>query len=179
MIGVMLRRALERAGLVDAGERALAGKGLAEGDLARLRAADTLVLAGLADAVRARHRGDDVRMSSEDVARRGGAVVLDVRIDGADGPTGEEILREVALARLVTAGSKGIAVRIDAVGLELAQTALVFGADVLCADLRATRALPLLDAADRRTEITGLVERAGRRVVWQDGAAQPSFEGRP
>lgn len=179
MIGAMLRRALEGAGLVDVAERTLAGRGLVEGDLVRLRQADTLILAGLADAARVRHRGDDVRMSSEESARRAGMVVLDVRVDGGEGPTGEEILREVALARLATPGARGIAVRVDAIGLELAQTALAFGADALCVDVRATRALPLLDAADRRKEMTGLVERAGRRVLWEDAVAQPTLEARP
>lgn len=178
-VGAMLRRALDRAGLGDVAERALTGAGLSTADLTRFRTADTLVLAGLADLVRARHRGDDVRVLVEDVARRTGAVLVGVRLEGARGPTGEELLREVALARLATPASVAVAVGLDALGLELAQTALVFGADVLCGDARSARTLPLLDASDRRAEITGLVERSGRHCIWGEEPARVALEGRP
>ena len=163
------KRAVERAGLGELAERALAGHGLADADLARVRAADTLVLGVLADAVRERHRGDEVRMWSEESARRERALVrLELASAGAQGPTGEELLRELALVRLRAPGTQSIAVRFDALGLELAQAALVFGADAWWGDFGARRSLPTLDASERRAEIQGLVERAGRRVVWAD-----------
>lgn len=180
MLGIMLRRALESAGLEQLGEQALAGEGLRPADLDRLRRADTLVLAGLADAVRERHRGAGVRVLTEEGARRSGAVLVGVRVEGEYGPTGEELLREVALARLATPAAYGVAVGLDALGLELAQASLVFGADVLVGDVRTSRTLPLLDTVDRRSEITGLVERAGRDCVWEpEAVAHAALEGRP
>lgn len=180
-MGRMWRLAVERAGLSDVAERALAGAGLGDADLARLRAADTLVLAGLADAVRERHHGDAVRMWPPDAARRDRAVVwLDPGTPGESGPTGEELLREVAFARLRAPGASSLAVRFDALGLELAQVAITFGADAWWGDFGARRVLPLVETAERRAEIQGLLERAGRRVVWSDARdAAASAEERP
>ena len=168
-MGRIWQRAVSEAGLAGVAERALAGRGLDEADLARLREADTLVLAALADAVREKHRGDEVRMLREDLARRERALVrLDLAQGGVIGPTGEELLREVALARLRAPASESVAVRFDALGLELAQAALVFGADAWWGDFGGRKTLPLFDASERRAQIQGLVERAGRRVVWVD-----------
>ena len=168
----MWRLAVERAGLADVAERALAGRGLGADDLARLRTADTLVLAGMADAVRERHRGDDVRMLPEGAARREpGVILLEAGAAGEQGATGEELLREVALARLAASGAQSIAVRFDALGLELAQVALAFGADAWWGDFGARRVLPLFHANERRAEIQGLLERVGRRAVWDDARA--------
>jgi 2-iminoacetate synthase ThiH len=175
-MGRLWRLAVERAGLADVAERALAGRGLDAAGLARLRAADTLVLAGMADAVRERHRGDEVRMFPEEVARRDRSLVA---LEPSGGPggavgmeaTGEEWLREVALARLGAAGSLSIGVRFDLLGIELAQVALVFGADAWWGDFGARRVLPLFGASERRGEIRGLFERIGRRPVWIDAPA--------
>lgn len=178
-MGRMLERALEAAGLNDVAERALAGAGLGSDDLERLRKADVLLVAGLADAVRAAHRGDEVRVMVPAAARSAGDVRrLDLDARRAEGPTGQEALLEVALARLATPVARGIGVSFEQLGLELAQTALLFGADVLWGDLSTRKTLPLLDGAPaRREELQGLVERAGRRVRWVDGAPA-RMEGR-
>lgn len=178
-MGRFLNRALARAGLTDLAERALSGVGLDEQALARLQGADVLVIAGLADAVRARHRGDEVRIMTHEAARRdAGLVRLNLGSGSGDGPTGEELLRQVALARLARPAEQAIGVSFEQVGLGLAQVALAFGADVLIGDLRAQRTLPLLDGpVARRTEITGLVERTGRRVRFVD--QEPAIEGQP
>lgn len=179
-MGRMWRIAVERAGLSDVAERALVGRGLVDADLARLRAADTLVLAGMADAVRERHRGDEVRMLSEATARRERCVVLDAGTfgaPGAQGATGEELLRAIALARLGAPGVQTIAVRFDLLGLELAQVALAFGADAWCGDFGARGVLPLFDVSERRAEIHGLLERIGRRAVWTDARAPGAESG--
>jgi len=172
-MGRLFERAIQEAGLGELAQRALAGSGLSREDLAVLRSADVLVVAALADAVRARHRGDEVRLMSRDTVR----VLRDVeRLElgpsGPDGATGQELLLEVALARLTAPGERSIAVDFEQVGLELAQTALAFGADVLFGDLGTRRTLPLLDGpAARRKEISGLCERAGRRVHWVEPQA--------
>jgi 2-iminoacetate synthase ThiH len=159
-------QAVERAGLSDLAERALSGGGLEARDVATLRASDVLLVAGLADAVRARHRGDEVRLLASDQARLQPELVrLQLDPGRADGPTGQELLFEIAIARLATPAARGIAVSVEQLGLQLAQTALAFGADTLIADLSSKRTLPLLDGpAARREEIAGLLQRAGRRV---------------
>lgn len=172
MIGRLLRKALEQAGLSDIAERALRGHGLGGSDLAMLERADLLLVAGLADAVRQQHRGDEVRLLGSALAKREPDLLRPPLQSGrADGPTGEELLRQIALARLATPCSRGIAVSFEQLGLELAQTALAFGADVLFGDLETKRTLPLLSGkAARRQEIAGLIERSGRRVRVVDDA---------
>ena len=177
-IGRMLERALAQAGLSELGARALQGEGLSGADLATLALADLLLVAGLADALRRKERGDDVRLLSTQAAGRAVDFVrLQLDAGRSDGPTGEELLREIALARLATPGTKGIALSFDHVGLELAQTALAFGADALWGELDGKRTLPLLGSSGaRRQEIEGLIARSGRRVVWADAPAPAALE---
>lgn len=166
-MGRMLTAAIQRAALSDVAERALTGKGLDAADLSRLERADVLVVAGIADAVRQKHRGDEVRVFSPDTARRAHDFIkLDLDAGRADGPTGQDLLLKVALARLSAPCAQGIAVSAEQIGLELAQTALVFGADALVGDLVASkRTLPLLDGREaRKAELGGLIQRAGRTV---------------
>lgn len=173
-IGRMLMGAIERARLTDVAERALTGKGLGAADLARLTRADVLVVAGIADAVRAKHRGHEVLVLTADAAQReAGLVALDLAGDLAAGPTGQDVLVQIALARLATPCKQGIAVSCEQIGLELAQTALVFGADALIGDfVTSKKTLPLLDGpAARKTELMGLIQRAGRTVRFLDESA--------
>jgi hypothetical protein len=180
-MGRLLTRARAQAGLTELAARAGEGRGLAPDDIARLRSSDVLLVAGLADAVRKQVRGDEVRVLGQDAARREPALMrLELALGGAEGATGQELLLEVALARLATPGTYAIGVNLDALGLELAQTALAFGADVWIADLAGKRTLPLLDGAGaRREELSGLIERSGRRPRFgtEDGEAQ-ALEGR-
>jgi 2-iminoacetate synthase ThiH len=99
------------------------------------------------------------------------------RVDGPQ-TTGEEVLRAIALARLSTPVSRAVAVGWDHVGLQLAQTALVFGANVLFGGIGAQGVLPLADNPGiRRQEITGLVQRALRTPQWVE-TAQAQLESR-
>jgi 2-iminoacetate synthase ThiH len=165
-MGRILDRALEQAGLSDLAERALQGRGLTDAELCRLRAADVLLLAGLADAVRERFHGDDVRLMGTAAAQHDPELLRLAFEDRGEGArTGQELLSEVALARLATPGQRSIGVRVDELGLQLAQVALTFGADVLLCELGGDRILPLLDGPQaRRAELALLIERAGRRV---------------
>jgi 2-iminoacetate synthase ThiH len=178
-MGRLLTRAVAQAGLSEIAARALEGRGLDAADIERLRAADVLVVAGLADAVRKKHRGDEVRVLSVEAARREPELCrLDLPAGGAEGPTGQELLVQVALARLRTPCDKAIGFSFEQLGLELSQTALVFGADALFGDLGSKRTLPLLDGqAARRAELTGLIERSGRRVRFVE-VASVSLESR-
>jgi hypothetical protein len=178
-MGRLWQRAVERAGLSELCDRALSGRGLSAEDRERLRRADVLIVAGLADAVRARFFGDEVRVFSNDAARRAPALARPVITPPAEkGSTGQEVLLEIALARLTTPAEQGLCVSFDALGLQLAQAALSFGADALSGDLSSKRVLPLLDGpAARRVELKGLVERAGRSIRFVE--LEPPLESAP
>jgi len=172
IVSALVDAALARAGL----EGVLAAR--LGGDLSAvhahgsgLRSADLLVLGAMADRVRAAEVGDEVRIYLTGAPERGATVLR--------GP-GFELLREVALARIL--GPKRGRVRVDfaAVGLELAQVALGFGADELSGTPTTKRGLPIAPdaltdrgkrsarvslASAKRAEIEALVRRAGRRPV--------------
>jgi hypothetical protein len=163
-MGSMLKRAIDDAGFSETGRRLLAGERLAPEELERLRAADLLVVAGLADLKRKHFRGDKVRLIESERPEDPALEVFDVAAQPS--ATGADLLREIALLRLRTPGEQGLGVSLDELGVELAQTALVFGADVLFGDLGGKRTLPLIDGpAARRSELTGLIERSGREVL--------------
>jgi hypothetical protein len=156
-------RAIQAAGLSDLAERALGGAGLPALDLERLRKTDLLLVAGLADLVREKFRGDEVRIVTSSGAREPSLVLVEPSAGEREKLTGAELLVEVALVRLRTPGDRSVGVSFDTLGLELAQTALLFGADVLFGDLGGKRTLPLLDGPEKRKqELSGLIIRAGR-----------------
>jgi hypothetical protein len=163
-MGRVLSRALEAAGLAELAGQLSSGNALTAEQFAQLGDVDLLLVAGLADAVRAQFHGDEVQiLSSREL--QGSSCLLFDRMVTAGGATGAELLRELALLRLMTPGHVGIAVSLETIGLELAQTALVFGADTLVGDLGSSRTLPLLDGPSaRRRELEGLVARSGRRA---------------
>lgn len=176
-MGKVFSRALAQAGLSDLQERVLSGESLSRAELQRLESADLLLVAGLADLMRARFRGDEVVFLRSSAVREPQLCVFK-GVASEHGKTGADVLRELALLRLSTPPSTGIAVSVEALGLELAQTALLFGADTLVGDLSNARTLPLLDGvAARRHELAGLVARSGRRVTFGD--ADASLEQRP
>ncbi|MEY4578060.1 MAG: hypothetical protein RL701_2763 [Pseudomonadota bacterium] len=175
----VLSRALETAGLADYQERVMAAVPLTHVELTQLRAVDLLLVAGLADARRARHHGDDVQLLSYAAARTAGVVVFD-QTPTAAGATGAELLRELALLRLATPAHMAVAVSIEGLGLELAQTALLFGADALVGDLGNARTLPLLDGvAARKRELEGLIVRSGRRAKFETTEPAATVQAAP
>jgi 2-iminoacetate synthase ThiH len=171
-MGRIWQQAMERAGLGEIAERALTGSGLDAADLERLRSSELLLVGSLADAVRKKHRGAEVRVLTPERARQERGLLRVEPALGATGLTGEEALREVALARLAHSATRSIGVSFDDIGLHLAQVALIFGADLWWGELGGKRTLPLLDgAAARRREIEGLLSRAGRSVRWDEAEA--------
>ena len=168
----LVRRALERAGLLEVAARALGGEGLAEGDLALLRAADVLAVGALADLVREQRQGDEVTLvdlGAGSEAALGGLAWARPALGATDGATGLEVLREVALVRLATPADRPVAVSFDALGEGLAQAALTFGASVLVGTMTRRSALPMADdaaASAKKADMLGRVERAGRRARW-------------
>ncbi len=173
-MSALVERAIGQAGLDEVARARRAGP-LSGEHLARLRAADLLVLGALADRVRADEVGDEVRIfTGESAADDDGVTVLP-----ADGPapTGLDLLRQVALARLSLPRGARIRIEWTRCGLELAQIALGFGASELAGRISDKRGLPLAEddvlgvgkksrlvsaEAFKRRELEGLVRRAGR-----------------
>lgn len=148
-----------------------------------LEAADLLVLGALADAVRAAEVGDAVRVRPVEAD--------DGRVEGGGAPRrdaafGLDLLRRVAVARVT--GPHGAKVSVDwgAVGMELAQVALGFGADELVGPITTKRGLPIAEGAlggtgklssrvpmatHKLREIAALVRQTGRspRFIGPDG----------
>ena len=169
-------RALVAAGL-DGFARARRAGDLAYVRLSReqLESADLLALGALADRVRVDEVGDVVRVYANAVPEDADDVA---RVEPAEGLA---LLRHVAIARIV--GPRAARVRVDwtAIGLELAQVALGFGANELVGTIASKRGLPL--AADamsgvakrsqmqpaqlvKKREIAGFIARSGRRAVF-------------
>lgn len=121
---------------------------------------DLLLLGGLADRMRAAERGDVVRLhldrhSSEEV------------FANADNDA-HTFLRRIATARLTVGGP--IRVDAEAVGLQLAQVALTFGADEVVVPIEKL-SLEVYGNEEKRVlrerELVGLIRSAGRvaRIV--------------
>ena len=166
---------IAEAGLGDVLEARRAGRLTAE-QAGRLQSCDLLVLGALADRVRADEVGDPVRIYTAGAGDDDDDRVVLLPREGQE-PTGLDLLREVAVARI--AGPRAARVRVDwtRCGLELAQVALGFGASELVGRIASKRGLPLaegeklgvgkksrleLASTVKRQELEGFVRRAGR-----------------
>jgi hypothetical protein len=150
--------------LLAARERGVVARA-AEVDAAALRS-EILALGAAADAARRRECSDEARIyvpfapTSTD----------EVLVLGADVPLrGTALLRRVARERLAGPLGRRIVVDFGALGLEIAQVALSFGATDLAGPIASRRGLPMIDddkKVVKRREIAGYVERAGFRPVF-------------
>jgi hypothetical protein len=161
-----VERALLREGLLEVLEARRAGADLRAYER-RLRDADLLALGALADAVRRDETGPVVQLHLEATPR------------GALSSRGLDLLRDVALARVLGARGASVCVDFGATGLEMAQVALGFGASALAGPIANRRGLPIADDAKKKVkgkgmvalkalqveEILTLVRRAGREPV--------------
>jgi hypothetical protein len=187
-VSVLVDRALDAAGLTTVLLARRAGR-VGEVPVARLRDADLLALGALADRIRAEEVGDEVRIYLREPPDDDGRVV--VLPGDANDVTGLELLRDVAIARVL--GPRAARVRVDwaRCGLELAQVALGFGADELIGRVASKRGLPLAEGellgvgkrsallpaeVVKRNELAGFVVRAGRKPVLVDGPARTAAE---
>jgi hypothetical protein len=187
-VSVLVDRALDAAGLTAVLVARRAGH-VGEVPVARLRGVDLLALGALADRIRAEEAGDEVRIYLCEPPDDDERVVV-VPGETSD-VTGLELLREVAIARVV--GPRRARVRVDwaRCGLELAQVALGFGADELVGRVASKRGLPLAEGellgvgkrsallpaeVVKRNELAGFVVRAGRRPLFVEGPARSSGE---
>jgi hypothetical protein len=128
---------------------------------------DVLALGAAADLARRRECGDETRIH----VPTSPAATTDVTVVGASTAGGTALLRLVARERLMGPIGRRIVVDFGAVGLEIAQVALSFGATDLAGPIASRRGLPMVDADDqkklvKRREIAAFVERAGFRPVF-------------
>jgi hypothetical protein len=140
----LTERALLREGLLDVLEARRSGDDLRPFER-RLRDADLLALGALADAIRRDEVGSVVR------------VHLGASPEGAITSKGLDVLREVAIARVL--GEKGARVCVDfgSSGLEIAQVALGFGANEISGPIANRRGLPIADDAKKKVKGKGMV----------------------
>ncbi len=130
--------------------------------------ADVLALGAAADAARRHECGDEARIFVPAAPAASNEVVV-VGTGAVSG--GTALLRHVARERLLGPIGRRIVVDFGALGLEIAQVALSFGATDLAGPIASRRGLPMLDTDDqkklvKRREIAGFVERAGFRPVF-------------
>lgn len=147
-------------------EEAIARAGLAPvftarraGDLATVRstattwgALDLMALGAVADAVRADDVGNVVRIHEK-------ADVRDVTWVAPPAGTSElDVLRAVAVARIVAGPGARIGVDWTRYGLELAQVALGFGASDLCGAIVRKSGLPIYEDEKKKVKGQGMVD---------------------
>jgi hypothetical protein len=121
-----------------------------------LDAADLLAVGALADRIRATEVGSVVRIFAggrTDAA----ADVVTIDTHGLEGVRRADVLRLVAKARIT--GPRAARIRVDwtAVGVELAQVALGFGASELSGPVLNRRGLPIAEDSTKKVKGAGLV----------------------
>jgi hypothetical protein len=159
---------LEREGLVSLLEARERGEVPVDPALLdRLQQADILALGAAADRARRRECSDEVHVYVPFAPAAEGLLLLGQSEEGR----GAVLLRKIALLRLTGALGTRIVVDFGALGLQIAQVALSFGATDLTGPMASRRGLPMVDADERkkmvkRREMAGYVERAGFRAVF-------------
>ena len=169
MTSKLVTRALEEQGLLSLLASREHGQ-IVTGSAAEevLGRADVLALGAAADIARRRECGDEAHIYVPFAPPASASLLL---IDAREGARGTALLRKVATLRLTGEIGARIVVDWGAVGLEIAQVALCFGATDLAGTIASRRGLPMLDSEDqkkqvKRREIAGYVERAGFRPVF-------------
>jgi len=174
LVSALVDRAIESAGLGDLLTARRRDARLPDDLAARLASADLLALGALADCVRQEEVGDEVRVYTGEAPVEDASALIVISA-GEGEPTGLDLLRRVAVARVL--GPRGVSVRVDwaGCGLELAQITLGFGANELSGRIANKRGLPLApgelagvgkksrrELADlvKRKELAGYVRRA-------------------
>lgn len=172
-------RAIAAAGLLPVVEARRAGDmDAVHASAGLLRDADLLVLGAIADQLRADEIGDAVLIHASEVGPE--VVWVSPRDVPTDGDL--DVLREVALTRILSPREARVGVDWSRVGLELAQVALGFGASdlrgpftkknglpILASDARKVKGGKLVDLASvKRREIAALVRHAGRVPSFTD-----------
>src|SRR5712671_5231762 len=115
--------------------------------LQTLERADMLALGAAADIVRRRECGEDVHIYVPSPPLETNALLV---IDARESLRGTALLRKIATLRLTAAIGSRIVVDWGALGLEIGQIALCFGASDLAGPIASRRGLPMLDAEDQK-----------------------------
>jgi hypothetical protein len=181
MISKLVAQLLEREGLAallaSREEGRVPAGAEAQSVLAR---ASILALGAAADIARRRECGDEVRIYVPVPPPPAEGSLL---VGACEAEGGTEFLRKLAILRLKSANGARIVVDFGALGLELAQVALSFGATDWAGPIARRGGLPLVDVDDqrklmKRREIAGFVERAGFRPLFvaTDPARAPASE---
>ena len=136
--------------------------------------ADLLVLGAVADAARAEDVGINVRIHESGTARDHARDVI--WVDLPVGTSELDVLRAVAVARIL--GGKGARIGIDwsRYGLELAQVALGFGASDLRGVMARKSGLPILEDEKKKLKGQGMVDL--RSIKRREIAALVTHAGR-
>jgi hypothetical protein len=166
MTSKLVREIVEREGLFPI--LAARERGLVVADVdAVIARSEILALGAAADAARRRECGDETRIyvpfapaSTGDVLVLGPAVTA----------RGTALLRHIAKERLTGPLGRRIVIDFGALGLEIAQVALSFGATDLAGPIASRRGLPMMEEdakkVVKRRELAGYVERAGFRPLF-------------
>jgi hypothetical protein len=133
-----------------------------------LARSDMLALGAAADIARRRECGDEAHIYVPSPPVETTSLVV---VGARETLRGTALLRKIATLRLAGAMGRRIVVDWGALGLEIGQIALCFGATDLAGPIASRRGLPMLEAEDqkklvKRREIAGYVERAGFRPVF-------------
>ena len=153
IVSVVVERALQREGLLEVLEARRAGSAALGSFERRLRDADLLALGALADVVRRDEVGTAVRLHLERTPEE------------AIAARGIDLLREVAIARVLGPRAARVCVDFGASGLEIAQVSLGFGASELAGPIVNRRGLPIAEDAAKKVKGKGMV---GLRALAQE-----------
>ncbi len=189
MLSPFLKKKLEEKKLYQLYEEALCGHGLTEAGLSELQGADLLLVGAVAKAIRDALLEDAVQIAKDirEIAdpkvvlpkapaassvSAGSSVSAASPISGvaASPISGVTVLREVAIER-VRHPRHTIVLDVEAVGMELAQVGLTYGANALGNVNIAKSALPVVGQAPQLEQIealSGLIRRAGGDPCWID-----------
>jgi 2-iminoacetate synthase ThiH len=180
MTSKLVARALEQAGLLSILSARERGQ-LAHSPelLETLERADVLALGAAADIARRRECGEETNVYVPFPPAAGAALLV---IDARETARGTALLRKIATLRLTGEMGARIVVDFGAVGLEIGQVALCFGATDLAGPIASRRGLPMLDSEDqkkqvKRREIAGYIERAGFRPIFVSTSDSPPGKG--
>jgi hypothetical protein len=174
----LVREQLARDGLEALIEARAEQKVPAEAGLwERLMRVDLLSLGAAADAARRRECSEEARVYIPHPPPPGDALFV---FGSAERARGSDLLRKIAALRLTSPIGARMVVDFGALGLEIAQVALCFGATDLAGPIASRRGLLVLvdepKKLVKRREIAGYVERAGFRPVFvaTDAAGGPA-----
>src|SRR5450432_710168 len=169
MTSKLVIRALEQEGLSSILESRERGQVAHDAEaLEILGRADVLVLGAAADIARRRECSDEAQIYVPSPPSETPSLLV---IDARETLRGTALLRKIATLRLQAPLGARIVVDWGALGLEIGQIALSFGATDLAGPMASRRGLPMLDAEDqkklvKRREIAAYVARAGFHAVF-------------